>query len=322
MKSSGEYPLILSRKESWGKLEYNMMNQTFNIEKKDGERGSITPYVSNPIVLNIDLTFNCNMNCLHCLAEDMKNHTSDDLNVTNKLIDWINNSPFFLIVITGGEPLLHEKEKILYQLLSQINNKGIIVDTNGTIRPSEKIVNVLRDKKVLIRISQDSVRPQDEVFFRRIGKKQEKNMNIYFEKLKNIEWFKLNGLSIAIQSVLHKRNKISIFNMLEYLVKMSIDKWYIQRFIPSHKAKEEKSLMLEEYEKIFKKLKKMCDKKGIVCFPKRDQRNNCVFLLVGDGEIYTQGEKPGEKIFLGDIRHDLDYFSYVSSPDHSLRYYG
>jgi hypothetical protein len=45
-------------------------------------------------------------------------------------------------------------------------------------------------------------------------------------------------------------------------------------------------------------------------------------MLVGDGFLYTQGEKPRQKIPLGRIGSDIRYFEYISSADHAERYYG
>ena len=70
------------------------------------------------------------------------------------------------------------------------------------------------------------------------------------------------------------------------------------------------------------KLKRDCKEKNIECFTKKDLRHNSVVLLVGDGFLYTQGQKPGQKVLLGTIGSDIQYFQIISRADHAERYYG
>ena len=124
---------MIRRKEEWGELMYNSNTHEFIVNEKE-PRNSI-PYITNkPVVLNLDLTFKCNMCCTYCVAKDLENLINKDLLITDKMIKWINNSPFLVIVITGGEPFLPEKEDEILKLIKNIHkDKGIIIDTNGTI---------------------------------------------------------------------------------------------------------------------------------------------------------------------------------------------
>lgn len=314
--------MIISREEKWGVLSYDTKKHIFNIE--EDENKDISPYIGEkPVVLNIDLTFECNMKCDYCVAMDMKNHNFTDLKVNNKLINWINKSPFLVIVITGGEPLLPAKEKNLILLLTGINNKGIIIDTNGTIRPSKKLIQIIKKKDILVRISQDSVNPNIEISYRKISNDKIENYNLFMKKIENIKWFKSKGIPIAIQTVLSKKNEMAILDMPKFLSNVNIKKWYIQRLILSHNVTDEnKSLREKDYIDTLNKIKRKCDRMGIEFYSKKEKRHNSVFLLTGNGQIFTQGEKPKQKVWLGSIKSSLDYFSYVSSSDHSIRYYG
>jgi len=77
----------------------------------------------------------------------------------------------------------------------------------------------------------------------------------------------------------------------------------------------------EHYEERIRSIEQEAPRYGVRCFNKRDRRHNCVFLMVGDGQIYTQSDSGGEKISLGRIGEIKDYFAYVSSSEHSTRYY-
>jgi len=316
--------VIIERKEAWGKLRYDTSQHRFSRHQTNGK--TVTPYVKKPVVLNVYLTMKCNMNCMHCVTKDFDR--KDDLVVSTELIDWINRSDHFMVmVITGGEPLLPEYENQLIKLLRETHNKGLVIDTNGTIFPSHSVIEAILNTNALVRISWDTAYPKGEMYFRHVKPLTERtyqeNYEWYEKKRDMIPRFRSAGVNLAIQSVVTRKNLDSIFDMPEVLRKFSINQWYIQRFIPSHKATR-KSLEVSsvEYERVTEKLITMCHKMNIDCITKKDRRHNCIVMLVGDGFVYTQGENPGRKLLLGKINSDIRYFEYISSADHAERYYG
>lgn len=318
--------MIIERKENWGMIRYDTCKHQFRFSYKNNS--DVTHYIREPLVLNLDLTMKCNMACRHCVAKDFKN--TGDLDVSPELIEYINNSPFMVIVITGGEPLLYECENRLLTLIEEIKSKGLIIDTNGTITPSNILIHQIMENDVLIRVSLDSVRPQDETYFRQMKKYGGKGSNTkylsYYKKLETIKYLKEKGANVSIQSVIHKKNIHSIeknpSDMISFLRSMGINKWYIQRFIPSYKMTDKRhDISTSKYEDVIKMLDIRCKEAGIEFIAKKDKRHNSVFLLVGEGLLYTQSEKPGEKIEIGHYRDHIDYFGIVSLPDHQDRYY-
>ncbi len=322
--------MLIKRIESWGYLEYDTNDHKF-IRRINKLCDREIPYSDKPIVLNCDLTLKCNMDCKYCVAKDMKKFasTKSDLNITNNLINQINKSDFLVIVITGGEPLLIEYEGRLLKLINSLKKKGIIIDTNGTITPSDYLIKVLIKKNVLLRISLDSPRPKDEYEIRILSGDNTKNKvpskKLYEKKLKIIKKLKSKGLKLAIQSVLHGKNRGSIMDMPRVLQSWSIKYWHIQRYIPSYKLRDNFrfNIKIDEYEELLNKLSRESKKYGVTCITKSDRRHNSVFLLVGDGDIYTQSDNfPGEKIYLGKIGEIEKYFEMVSASEHAMRYYG
>lgn len=321
--------MIIKRIESWGKLFFETKNHIFTYDLKRNIPEE--PFISKPIVLNVDLTFKCNMNCLHCVAKDtattLGGIESTDLNITNELLDKINISDFLVIVITGGEPFLQDYEDKLIFLIKNLKNKGIIIDTNGTIFPSKKLLRIFQIKNVLIRVSWDNLNPKKEYELRKYSKKMYENVDEYMtEKIKFIKHLMSNNVEIAIQSVMHGKNWNDP-NFYRFPIKFNeigVNKWYIQRFIPSYKKVNDGHYLLpiSNYNESIKKLIRISNKYGIECFIKKDRRHNSVFVLVKNGEIYTQSDDvPGKKIYLGKIGEINNYFEFVSSSEHSVRYY-
>jgi MoaA/NifB/PqqE/SkfB family radical SAM enzyme len=315
--------MTVEREEAWGKLVYDISQHHFSCIHTD-EKDAI-PYSEQPVVLNVDLTMKCNMDCLHCVAKDFGQ--TEDLVISKKLLNWINRSPFMVVVVTGGEPLLPEYEKQLITLLRETRNKGLIVDTNGTIFPSHSVIETILDTRALVRISWDSTRSYDETYFRRVKPNtkpnEEINLEYYHRKIDLIRRLRNAGVNVAVQTVVQKRNLISILDMPRALHELSVSQWYLQRFIPSYKAASKNfEVSNDKYDEVSAKLIKRCHEANVDCITKKDRRHNCVVLLVGDGVLYTQGEKPREKIRLGTIDDEIRYFEYISSADHAERYYG
>ena len=310
--------MIIEREEGWGKLRYDTLTHQFSRVQKNGK--DAIPYARDPVVLNVDLTMKCNMACKHCVTKDFGQ--MEDLVISTKVIDWINESPFMVMVITGGEPFLTEYENQLTTLLREVHGKGLIVDTNGTILPSDSVINAILETNTLVRISWDSSRPQDEIYFRQ-AKPQNRSMEYYYKKLDMVRRLRAEGINVAVQSVIHKKNLSSITDMPAKLREFSIKQWYIQRFIPSYKASDGSfEVSSSKHNEVTTELIEKCRRENIECITKKDRRHNSVVLLVGDGFLYTQGEKPRQKIPLGTIQSEVRYFEYVSLSDHSERYYG
>lgn len=320
--------MIVKRKESWGELLYKIPEHSFEYSVLNDN--AETPYPSAPIVLNIDLTFQCNMKCKHCVAKDLAvllgGMDKSDLNVTDKLINEINKSPFMVIVITGGEPLLTKYKINLTKLVCGLKNKGIIIDTNGTIALDKKTINIFQKKHVMVRVSWDLPIPAEECKLRQYPTGMFSTTQEYMDsKEKLIKYYFVNQLPVAIQTVITNDNytNSNLFKFSKKLAQLGVKKWYLQRFIPSHHLKDSKKYLIDskDYEWTVKKISIAAKKDGIECITKLDRRHNSVFLLVKDGDLYTQSEhKTGGKVYLGKLGKIKHFFEFVSSPDHSVRY--
>jgi len=279
-----------------------------------------------PVVLNCVLTLKCNMQCPYCVARDMRAYAREsdgNLSISDSLLARINASPFTAVVITGGEPLLPECESRLLRLVHGLQDKTITVDTNGTIEPSQRIRDSLREYDVLVRVSLDSLRIEDEQHLRRTAGAFSATLEAYKLKLRLIPFLHDNGVRVSVQSVLHGFNRQSIFDLPAQLQQWSLEDWYVQRLIPATAIRHDPTAFLsnDEYDHLFTDLAALSARYGIRCITKRDRRHNCVFLLIEDGELYTQGEPTQWKVHLGHLGDELDYFAHVSALDHCARYH-
>jgi MoaA/NifB/PqqE/SkfB family radical SAM enzyme len=322
----------IRRHESWGYLIYDTGTHDFELERSP-QRSNVVPYTNKPIVLCAYLSFACNMRCRHCVVRDFgipDNAGSLDL-YDKKLISVINRSSFLVVDITGGEPLLPELEPNLIHVLSQLNGKGLLLDTNGTCFPSQSVLGLLRSKKVLVRVSWDSLNPNQEAKLRCFPNGLFTSNEHYLQsKIAMIQRLSDAGVTVAVQTVLSGVNRTDTKVLKEFpsvLASLGINKWYLQRYIPSHKVKTQTqySIGFREYESLTVTLDNICREYDIRCYSKRDMRHNSVFLLTQDGRLFTQDDVvPGRKLLLGNLMELSErnsFFEEVSASDHSDRYY-
>src|SRR4030042_2813519 len=92
------------------------------------------PIIGYPVYL---IRFSsCNLNCSYC---DTK--YKDEINFSfteDELIDDINNAikvnPFLNVLLTGGEPLLDEREDKILNIIKKFKKINFYIETNGSIK--------------------------------------------------------------------------------------------------------------------------------------------------------------------------------------------
>lgn len=98
-----------------------------------------------PSVANIAVTYDCQMDCIHCSAKTLKKDSADYLS-TDKLMEAVDNiieMGTTTIIFTGGEPLLN---KDIFKLINHIpkDKAQTILFTNG-LGLDDKTIDLLKD---------------------------------------------------------------------------------------------------------------------------------------------------------------------------------
>lgn len=92
------------------------------------------PYLSSPLRVFFDITYECNLRCKHCFTESGLKKVSE-LNDERKrfLIDQLNKMGVFRMSIAGGEPFILGER--LFDFISYARSKeiDISITTNGTL---------------------------------------------------------------------------------------------------------------------------------------------------------------------------------------------
>lgn len=91
-----------------------------------------------PATVVIEPTDRCNLNCPGCYANSLSSGNDLPYEALETIVDQVVDMGVTLITISGGEPMLREKEdQVLTRLARKHPNRGLLVYTNGTLIDEE-----------------------------------------------------------------------------------------------------------------------------------------------------------------------------------------
>jgi len=163
-----------------------------------------------PKRLEIELTRQCNLNCIHC----WNNSSGKIKEIAFKLIkSEIKGNKNLSIKFTGGEPLLYYSFKPLLELTKENGNYVEIV-SNGTLI-NKKTSNLLKDYIDKISISlHGSTKKTHETITRR--------SRSYDKTINSIKHLQDNGLNPIINYTVMKENKDDVINTILLARKLGV----------------------------------------------------------------------------------------------------
>ena len=205
-----------------------------------------------PLLTNIDLAFSnvCNNKCRMCgpaLSTSWYKDAQDfpesfgakiprrGIETKNTILNQTDLTNLRFIKILGGEPLM-EEEKII-ELLEKCDRSKlkILINTNTTLRPSSRLLNLLKElEKVFFILSVDAYGPLND--FLRKGSE-------WNQVDSNIKWFQKNFSDTKIHSVVSLYNVNKFNEIIEYCKDLNIYHdytlvdgpiWMMPRNLPSN----------------------------------------------------------------------------------------
>jgi radical SAM protein with 4Fe4S-binding SPASM domain len=196
-------------------------------------------YLSAPIEVDFFLTWACNLRCSHCFANCPHQPWRKTLSIDEckSIVDELARLRVFELVITGGEPLLHDGA---IELASYAAQKGLVVcvTTNG----------VLIDEKVARELAASGVRQVQISIEGAIASVHDQICGVvgaFKAALKGIELLVANGIKVSVATILTKRNAHQILDIMRLVKNLGASLWNIQELKPFGAAAREEVLDLE-----------------------------------------------------------------------------
>ena len=162
--------------------------------------------------VDISLDTKCNMKCLHCSADTLKNDTppmtAQDFEA---LAGELDGAGVVRVNLTGGEPLLRRDFDQIIRALKP-HRRYLKLQTNGVLLDRGRIEHLKRLGINAISISLDTMDAEEYAAFRGVRPK------CHTKILENIALVKESGLQISVSAVLTHQNLRSetIHRVIEY----------------------------------------------------------------------------------------------------------
>ncbi len=207
------------------------------------------PRLSAPIGVELKLTNQCNLRCMHCIA-DSGQITNEELSLSEILstIDELVRMKVFYIGFTGGEPLLHPD---LFNIINYTTKAGIRtgITTNGTLITPDVAKKLRKSGAWLVRVSMDGHTPELHDWFRgRAG-----SFSMTCDGIKRLIG---EHLQVTVLTVVSKHNFDTWENMISLCQELKVRALNTYVFVSEGRGKEKKELALSpnEYRDFLKRV--------------------------------------------------------------------
>lgn len=197
-------------------INYGIKNNLFVNRKLDYEAIVINESLDLKTI-QIELTNECNLHCLHCYMGDSK-YDYLSLDDVKEIIDFSSSKGVENICFTGGEPLLN---KFFFDIVkyTYLSGMKILICTNGTTIDDNFIKFCKKYPIELVRISIDGNENNHDYIRNQKG--------VFIKSLNSIKLLKENDVNVEVSYTLNNINKNDISDVMSIFrdigVKINID---------------------------------------------------------------------------------------------------
>ena len=265
------------------------------------------------LAINWNIIGRCVNNCEYCYGDDIRGLGELSERDTNTLISAIIDLYPDLIVLTGGEPLIHKQYK---SIVRRLKDRGVnfIFDTSAVVNMKEDIEKGLYDG-VHLRISLDS---SEEEINGKIRKSQIENSTEIVKE--NILVAVKNGLNLTVQTTVTEGNISTLDKLGLFLTEVGVKNWRLSVVIPHSEELIFKAQ--NEYERLKGLFKNIQIRLSNVV----KSNKNHIVLVDPKGDLWIRNSENNVKTMIGSLLTDkIDRGELIKNIDlelHFKRYKG
>jgi len=188
-----------------------------------------------------ECTARCNLNCLHCGSDCFEDSSVEDMHLTDFLsaVDTIEKkSENFIVVLTGGEPLLRKDIEICGREIRKRGMRWGMV-TNGYLYDREKHISLLNAGLGALTISLDGFEETHNWL---------RNSNNSFSKADRAISLAASSsrLNFDVVTCVNKRNLVELPAIYDYLSAKGVKAWRLFTITPIGRAVNNQDLFLTD----------------------------------------------------------------------------
>lgn len=181
-----------------------------------------------PVVMNFNLTFNCNRKCKYCYMDAThSNEIEQDRISTERLIKVINEAADLGVtkmVFIGGEPFLHPD---IIQILKACSDRRINAQITTKYYISDEMLDELAGLNNLELVLSYDIN-KEEICNELIGSE-----NFYNEMESTLRGAVKRNINVIVAPVLCSKNVAGFVEYIKYLIELGVKDIYVCRFFRS-----------------------------------------------------------------------------------------
>ncbi|SHF24123.1 radical SAM additional 4Fe4S-binding SPASM domain-containing protein [Marinitoga hydrogenitolerans DSM 16785] len=200
---------------------------------------------SSPIFVCWDVTYRCNLNCLHCCFGDSNNNNNVNKELTTleakKLFDELSDLKIISFQFAGGEPMIR---KDFFELAEYVCKKNIIttVATNGLYidkYAAKKMKNIGING---VQISLDGINEEQHEFIR--------GENTFSRTIEAIQHLINAKIPVSVATLVHKKNVEDLYTLINFLNSIGVKNMRLQFLLLQGNAVDNLGELFVELNKI------------------------------------------------------------------------
>jgi radical SAM enzyme (rSAM/lipoprotein system) len=188
-----------------------------------------------------ECTAKCNLNCLHCGSDCSKDNSIEDMPLTDFLtaLDTLESkSKNFIVVFTGGEPLLRKDIELCGR---EIRKRGVrwSMVTNGFLYDQNKHISLLNAGLGALTISLDGLESTHNWL---------RNSTNSFSKVDQAIDLAASSsrLNFDVVTCVNSKNIPELPSICDYLIKKKVKAWRLFTIVPIGRAKNNPDMFLTD----------------------------------------------------------------------------
>lgn len=194
-----------------------------------------SPKLKGPLLMNLDVTYQCTLRCLHCFNMSGE-HDFDKYELTDEeLIDLSHQIALLrptVICICGGEPLI--RKEIIYKCCKIIReesqgNTQVNIVTNGELL-TEKVANDLKEAGfVTVQVSIDGATHKSHDWLRN-------KEGVFVKAINAIKYLKKVGLNVSVACTPTLYNLGEVDEIIKMCEELGVNDFRMQPLMPLGRA--------------------------------------------------------------------------------------
>ncbi|MDA8064827.1 MAG: radical SAM protein [Thermaerobacter sp.] len=189
----------------------------------------------------------CNLDCVHCRAEAVREHHPEQLTTQEafRLVDDIGSwgKPVILI-ISGGEPLLRED---IYEVAARGTARGlrVVMSPNGTLLTPERVRRIKEAGVARISVSLDGSSAERNDSFRMVS-------GAFEQATRGLGYAREANLPFQVNTTVTRRNLDDLPAMLRTVADLGAVTWDVFMLVPTGRGRLEDEVTPQQYEEVLR----------------------------------------------------------------------